>query len=49
MEDTRILNLTMIVDYTDGTRELKTSLQNSEDVLELLEEVAEEDCESCKL
>ena len=37
-----ILNLTMIVEYTDGTRELKTSLQDPEEVLQLLEEVAEE-------
>ena len=37
-----ILNLTMIVEYTDGTRELKTSLQDPEEVIQLLEEVAEE-------
>ena len=37
-----ILNLTMIVEYTDGTRELKTSLQDPEEVLHLLEDVSEE-------
>ena len=37
-----ILNLTMIVEYTDGTRELKTSLQDPEEVLQLLEDVLEE-------
>ena len=42
MTEEHILNLTMIVEYTDGTRELKTSLQDPEEVLQLLEEVADE-------
>ena len=42
MAEEHILNLTMIVEYTDGTRELKTSLQDPEEVLQLLEDVAEE-------
>lgn len=42
MTEEHILNLTMIVEYTDGTRELKTSLQDPEEVLHLLEDVAEE-------
>lgn len=42
MAEEFILNLTMIVEYTDGTRELKTSLQSPDDVIELLYDVAEE-------
>ena len=37
-----IQSLTIIVEYIDGTRELKTSLQDEEEVLQLLDEVAEE-------
>lgn len=41
-EEPTILDILIIAEYTDGTRELKTSIQDPQDVIELLNEVADE-------
>ena len=41
-EDEKILDLIIIACYADGTRELKTSVQDPEEVYQILQEVADE-------